>query len=106
MTAHISIDFDGGNIRVAAADGDRFDLEIANDHQSDFYQWFHFRLTGAKGREVTMRIVNAGGAAYPGGWTDYRAWHLALSSSNFALSWGPPRSGCRSEVTSMILEHC
>ena len=73
MTAHISSDFDSGNIRVVAVDGDRFDLEIANDRQSDFYQWFHFRLTGAKGWEVTLRIVNAGGAAYPGGWTDYRA---------------------------------
>ena len=69
----ISADFDSGNIRVLAARGGGFDLEIANDHQSDFYQWFHFRLTGAKGRPTTLRIVNAGGAAYPGGWTDYRA---------------------------------
>jgi murein tripeptide amidase MpaA len=69
----ISSAFDSGNIRVAAAEGDRFDLEIAADHQSDFYQWFHFRLTGAQGRTVKLRIVNAGGAAYPGGWTDYRA---------------------------------
>jgi len=73
MTAHISSAFDSGNIRVVAASGDRFDLEIEADHGSDFYQWFHFRLTGAKGREVTLRIINAGGAAYPGGWADYRA---------------------------------
>ena len=32
---------------------------------SDFYQWFHFRLAGAAGREVTLRIVNCAGAAYP-----------------------------------------
>ena len=73
MTARISSAFDSGNIRVVAQNGDRFDLEIVHDHQSDFYQWFHFRLTGAAGREVTLRIVNAAGSAYPGGWPDYGA---------------------------------
>jgi murein tripeptide amidase MpaA len=69
----VSAAFDSGNIRVLAVKGDRFDLEIANDRQSDFYQWFHFRLTGAKGRQTVLRIVNAGNSAYPGGWTDYAA---------------------------------
>ena len=73
MTARISAAFDSGNIQIVSADGDSFDLAIAKDHQSDFYQWFHFRLTGAAGREVVMRIVNAGGSAYPGGWPDYAA---------------------------------
>ena len=73
MTARISAAFDSGNIHVVSADGDTFALEIVKDHQSDFYQWFHFRLTGAAGREVTMRIVNAGASAYPGGWPDYAA---------------------------------
>ena len=43
----IAIDaaFDGGNIRVVAMEGDKVDLEIARDHQSDFYQWFSFRLS-------------------------------------------------------------
>jgi murein tripeptide amidase MpaA len=73
MTAHISAAFDSGNIRVLARNGDRFDLEIVHDNQSDFYQWFHFRLTGAKGRDVELRIVNAGNSAYPLGWPGYRA---------------------------------
>jgi murein tripeptide amidase MpaA len=73
MTAIISAAFDSGNIRVLAQDGDSFDLEIVKDHQSDFYQWFHFRLTGAKGRTVTLRIVNAGNSAYPFGWPNYKA---------------------------------
>ena len=73
MTARISAAFDSGNIRVVSADGDRFALEIVKDLKSDFYQWFHFRLTGAAGREVELRIVNAGGSAYPGGWPDYGA---------------------------------
>jgi murein tripeptide amidase MpaA len=73
MTARITAAFDSGNIRVLAADGDSFDLEIVADHLSDFYQWFHFRLTGTAGREVTLRIRNAGSSAYPGGWPDYAA---------------------------------
>ena len=65
--------FDGGNIRLVAIDGDRLDLEIVKDHQSDFYQWFYFRLTGGGGRALELRILNCAGAAYPHGWDDYRA---------------------------------
>ena len=85
MTARISTAFDSGNIRVLKQDGDRFDLEIVKDHQSDFYQWFHFRLLGAKGRPIELRILNAAGSAYPLGWPGYSArwsedreqWRLA-----------------------------
>ena len=73
MTLSVSSAFDGGNISLVAIDGDRVDLEIVKDHQSDFYQWFYFRLTGGGGRAVQLRIVNCAGAAYPMGWRDYRA---------------------------------
>lgn len=73
MTTHISAAFDSGNIRVLRQEGDSFDLEIVKDFQSDFYQWFHFRLLGAKGRAVELRIVNAGQSAYPAGWPAYKA---------------------------------
>ena len=73
MAITISSAFDAGNIRVVKQDGDSADLEIVNDHLSDFYQWFYFRLAGGKGREVTLRITNCGGSAYPHGWPDYRA---------------------------------
>ena len=72
MTLSISSAFDGGNIRVVAISGDAIDLEIARDHQSDFYQWFYFRLTGGGGRALTIRILNCGGSAYPDGWPNYR----------------------------------
>jgi murein tripeptide amidase MpaA len=65
--------FDGGNIIVTAINGDTADLTIRKDKDSEFYQWFHFRVSGAKGRAVTLRITNCGGSAYPGGWTNYRA---------------------------------
>ena len=72
MTLHIDAGFDGGNIRVIAIDGDRIDLEIAKDHQSDFFQWFYFRVAGAHGRRLTFRILNAGESAYPFGWPGYK----------------------------------
>ncbi|HEX6219110.1 MAG TPA: M14-type cytosolic carboxypeptidase [Sphingomicrobium sp.] len=73
MSFTISSAFDAGNIRVTGQDGDSADLEILADHMSDFYQWFYFRLAGAAGRQVTLRITNCGGAAYPDGWPDYKA---------------------------------
>ena len=73
MAITISSAFDAGNIRVLRQDGDSAELEIVKDHLSDFYQWFYFRLSGAKGREVTLRIVNCADSAYPHGWPDYRA---------------------------------
>ena len=73
MNLSISSAFDGGNIRLVAIEGNRIDLEIAQDNQSDFYQWFYFRLTGAEGQPVELRILNCAGAAYPHGWPGYRA---------------------------------
>jgi murein tripeptide amidase MpaA len=73
MGITISSAFDAGNIRVVSQDGDSADLEIVTDHLSDFYQWFYFRLAGAAGRQVTLRITNCAGAAYPNGWPDYKA---------------------------------
>jgi murein tripeptide amidase MpaA len=73
MTIDINAGFDSGNIRLIGIDGDRVDLEIVKDHLSDFYQWFHFRVAGAKGRTLTFRLLNAGGAAYAFGWPGYRA---------------------------------
>jgi murein tripeptide amidase MpaA len=73
MALTISSAFDAGNIRVVKQDGFSADLEIVKDHLSDFYQWFYFRVAGAGGREVTLRIVNCAGSAYPNGWPDYKA---------------------------------
>ncbi len=73
MTLSITSSFDSGNIIVTALDGDTATLEIRKDKDSDFYQWFHFRVAGAKGRRVTLNITNCGGSAYPGGWEGYKA---------------------------------
>ncbi|MEJ7934600.1 M14-type cytosolic carboxypeptidase [Sphingobium sp. AN558] len=77
MTISITSAFDSGNIRLLSiqdgADRVSAELEIVRDHQSDFYQWFHFRVAGAAGREVELNIVNCGESAYPDGWPDYKA---------------------------------
>lgn len=73
MTIQINAAFDSGNIRLIAIDGDVVDLEIMPDHRSDFFQWFHFRVAGARERRLTFRIRNAGKAAYAFGWPGYRA---------------------------------
>jgi len=73
MSLIISSSFDAGNIRVVKQSGLAADLEIVTDHMSDFYQWFYFRVAGASGKEVTLRITNCAGAAYPDGWPDYKA---------------------------------
>jgi murein tripeptide amidase MpaA len=73
MNLSISSAFDGGNIRVAAIEGNRVDLEIVKDNRSNFYQWFYFRLMGAAGQPVELRILNCQESAYPHGWPGYRA---------------------------------
>ena len=70
----ISSGFESGNIIVKSSDDPAsIRLEIAKDHLSDFYQWFHFRVSGARDTALTLIIENAGGAAYPPGWPGYRA---------------------------------
>ena len=74
MSLTVTSAFDSGNIELVSADGDTLELHIVKDHQSDFYQWFHFKLVGGAGREVTLNITNAGDSAYPAGWPDYKAY--------------------------------
>jgi murein tripeptide amidase MpaA len=65
--------FDSGNIEVLSIQGTTANLKIRLDHQSEFFQWFHFRVSGCAGRELTLRITGLGSSAYPGGWPGYRA---------------------------------
>ena len=103
MSLTISSSFDAGNIRVVRQDDSSADLEIVTDHMSDFYQWFYFRVAGGAGRELTLKITNCAGAAYPNGWPDYKAvmsldreeW-VRVSGTSFAdgvltIKLTPPR---------------
>ena len=65
--------FDSGNIVVESISGDEARLRIAKDRDSEFSQWFHFRVDGAAGRELVLKIVGLRQSAYPAGWHDYAA---------------------------------
>lgn len=69
----ISQNFDAGNIEVVScATPADIQLRIRKDANSDFYQWFYFRLTGAKSTPCTLKILNAAAAAYPPGFENYQ----------------------------------
>ena len=70
---HIDCAFDSGNIEVLSVDGASAKLAIRKDHQSEFAQWFHFRVSGAAGRELEVKITGLNDSAYPGGWPKYDA---------------------------------
>jgi murein tripeptide amidase MpaA len=69
----INAAFDSGNIIVNAIEGATANLSIRKDKDSEFAQWFHFRVACAAGEEITLRITGLEGSAYPGGWPDYNA---------------------------------
>jgi murein tripeptide amidase MpaA len=74
MPMHISSKFDGGNIRALPTDDpSNIQLEIRSDKDSEFFQWFFFRVTGARDLDCRLNIVNAGKASYAEGWRDYQA---------------------------------
>ena len=55
MSLHITSAFDGGNIIVHSAnDPANIRLAIRPDNASDFFQWFYFRVSGAKDQYLHM----------------------------------------------------
>ncbi len=71
----ITSNFDSGNIETVSIDTRKGDikLKIRKDTNSDFLQWFHFRLTGAMKKPCKISILNAGKTSYPEGWKNYKA---------------------------------
>lgn len=71
---HISSSFDSGNIEVIdAQDPSAVRLRIRRDAGDDHFQWFYFRVTGARGQALSLRIENAGESSYPEGFQGYLA---------------------------------
>lgn len=64
--------FDSGNIKVNNIESrDKIQLEIPKDNQSDFYQWFHFRLETETEVSHTIELQNLKNSAFPDGWDGY-----------------------------------
>lgn len=85
---HIDAAFDSGNIDVLGIEGRTARLAIRRDNESEFFQWFHFRVAASAGEEITLKLTGLNASAYPGGWPDYNAcvsedrayWARAASS--------------------------
>jgi murein tripeptide amidase MpaA len=66
--------FHSGNIDVVEATSpENVRLRIRPDHGSSHLQWFHFRVSGAKGTPLRLVIENAKDASYESAWHDYQA---------------------------------
>ena len=65
--------FDSGSIDVMTVHQASAMLRLKNDKDSEFKQWFHFRVANCGGRELVLKIVGLNDSAYPAGWPDYRA---------------------------------
>ncbi|MBD1581630.1 M14 family metallopeptidase [Pseudoalteromonas sp. S16_S37] len=70
----ISSNFDSGNIKVVSlSEPLDIQLEINKDNESDFFQWFHFRLESTPFLSHKLHINGLDKSAYPEGWDDYHA---------------------------------
>lgn len=70
----ISANFDSGNIAVIKANQpDNIELAIKKDNNSEFFQWFHFKLHNNQHVPHVINLVNAGQSAYIQGWPNYQA---------------------------------
>ena len=69
----ISSAFDSGAIEIVAADrAEDIRVAIRADSHAEFRQWFHFRLSGARGKTCRIHFVNASACTYVDGWRNYR----------------------------------
>ncbi|WP_428028522.1 M14 family metallopeptidase [Altererythrobacter sp.] len=85
----IDAGFDSGNIEVLNVAGNTASLAIPRDHNSEFAQWFHFRVTCQAGEPLELKLTGLNKSAYPGGWPGYDACvsedreYWARASSSF-----------------------
>jgi murein tripeptide amidase MpaA len=97
---HISAPFDAGNIRVVdATDPADIQLEIVRDGAADHLQWFYFRVSGARGVPLRLRLTNAHATSYPKAWEGY---HAAYSTDQ--EQW-LRETNTRYEDGALVIEH-
>lgn len=71
----INSNFDSGNIEVVSMDSaNDIRLKIRKDIHAEFFQWFHFHLTGAKQQACKLHIINVNDSTFPKGWSGYQAF--------------------------------
>lgn len=93
---HINAAFDSGNIAVNQITGTTARLAIRKDRESDFYQWFHFRVACQVGDALEFHLTGLEASAYPDGWKDYQVcvsedreyWQRATTDYDAAADGG------------------
>lgn len=69
----IHSNFNAGNIEVISIKSKHVELKIPKDTNSDFLQWFYFKMSDIElGSSQHVQITNAGDSAFPDGWENYR----------------------------------
>ena len=68
----IDADFECGNIIVQELTDTGAILSIRPDTETDYFQWFYFRVTGAPDIARTFKFANAGEARYEKAWQYYQ----------------------------------
>lgn len=70
---NINTQFDSGNILVVDDSNPlAIKLNIDADSNSEFKQWFHFRLNGDTAKQYRFEILNAKDCSYVEGWENYQ----------------------------------
>lgn len=70
----ITSNFDSGNIEVVSLlEPSNIQLKIKPDNQSEFFQWFHFKLETTRDVPHTLVLNELEKSAYPDGWEGYQA---------------------------------
>lgn len=75
----INSHFDSGNIEVVdISEPSNIKLRIHEDPYTEkeklsHYMWFYFRVVGARGTPLSMRLENASAASFPEAWHGYQA---------------------------------
>ncbi|MDI3287616.1 M14-type cytosolic carboxypeptidase [Polyangium sp. 15x6] len=71
---HVDADLCGGSIvGTGHRHGTEAELSLRADSAAGIRQWFHFRVRGARGRDVELTITDAGQAMHPDAFHGYRA---------------------------------
>lgn len=71
--------FDSGNVDIVDISNPQdLRLRIHSDpytekEDREHFQWFYFRVAGAKNQPLRIRLVNAQKASFPNGWAGYQA---------------------------------
>ncbi len=68
----INTSFSSGSIQVLSIKDEQVKLALIADNQSDFKQWFHFKVNNAFAKELSFSIEKIDESAYKDGWDDYR----------------------------------